>query len=66
MPKMYRIVGGASYTWEYVNTKKANGDRDPGDEVLARSREKWDTEDKAEAAINEMKGRPVKRMGDPP
>ena len=66
MPKMYRIVGGASYTWEYVNAKKPTGDRDPEDMVLATSMESWQSEQAAENAIKEMKEKRVKRMGDRP
>ena len=61
---MYRIVGGASYTWEYVNAKKETGDRDPEDKVLATSMESWQSEQAAENAIKEMKEKRVKRMGD--
>jgi hypothetical protein len=66
MPKMYRIVDGNSATWEYVDAKKNNGDPDPGDKELARSKESWATEDEAVAAINEMKTAPIKRKGKPP
>ena len=62
MPKMYRIVGGGSFTWEYVDAKKGSGDRDPADKELARSKQSWATEDEAEDAIKEMKQAPIKRM----
>jgi hypothetical protein len=66
MPKMYRIIGGASYTWEYVFTPRDDGSRGPGETVLAKSTERFESEGAAEDAIKEMKGKTVKRMGDKP
>jgi hypothetical protein len=67
MPKMYRIVSGGSFTWEYVDAARGDGESDPRDKVLARSSENpWETEDKAAGAIAEMKKAKVKRRGRPP
>jgi hypothetical protein len=67
MPKMYRIVSGGSFTWEYVDAAREDGEPDPRDKVLARSSEgSWETEDKVAGAIAEMKKAKVKRGGRPP
>lgn len=49
MPKMYRVVTGASLTWEYFD--------DQTDEVLAKSTKSWpdDKENDVLAAIKEMR-----------
>jgi hypothetical protein len=67
MPKMYRIVSGGSFTWEYVDAKNENGEPDPADKVLARSSEPpWMDEDGVAKAIDEMKKAKVKRPGQEP
>lgn len=66
MPKMYRIVEGGSYTWEYVDAVREDGKPDPGDKVLARSTETWQDEDDAEDAAYWMQQAPLKRRYDSP
>jgi Ni,Fe-hydrogenase III large subunit len=53
MPKMYKIVSGGSFTWEYVDT-------DNKDKVLARSTENWDSKQLARQAIDEMRTAKIK------
>lgn len=66
MPKMYRIVSGGSYTWEYVDAARGDGEPDPADKVLARSTETWESEGEVDASIGEMKKAKVKRRGKNP
>jgi hypothetical protein len=47
MPKRWRVVSGASYTWQYVDTD--NG------KVLARTSESWESRRAVREEIQDMK-----------
>jgi hypothetical protein len=47
MPKRWKVVGGGSYTWQYVDT--ATG------KVLARSNETWENRREVRDEIQDMK-----------
>jgi hypothetical protein len=66
MPKMYRIVGGNSFTWEYVFAVRDDGEPDTGDNVLATTKESWASEDEVVGEIGKMKKAKVKLPGKDP
>jgi hypothetical protein len=54
MPKMYRVVGGNSLTWEYF-------DDDTGD-VLARSTKSWPDNDESSVIADIKEARKAKKV----
>jgi hypothetical protein len=67
MPKMYRIDGGASYTWVYVDTERKDGEPHPKDKELARStREPYKDKEEIEKEIQDLRNAKVKWPGQEP
>lgn len=68
MPKRYRVVAGASFTWEYSDESDEDKDKKKPGKLLAKSVESFATEDDADKAIKEMSNKEIKhgREGRPP
>jgi hypothetical protein len=67
MPKMYRVEGGDSYTWEYVDAVRQDGKPDPGDKVLARpARGPYKDKKEIEDEIRDLRNAKVKWPGKDP
>jgi hypothetical protein len=47
MPKRWKIVAGGSFTWQYIDTDTK--------EVLAESKERWDSRREVREEIDDMK-----------
>jgi hypothetical protein len=58
MPKRYRVVGGASFTWEY-SLEDDQDKKKPG-KLLAKSVESFASEADADKAIKEMSNKEIK------